>query len=127
MCAGVAHSCLCKGQPYSTAWCHSPMPICVTRQCIFVALANAYLCHSPMPICVTRQCLFVALFNTLCSPKVAVISGVGTRNYYRKLGYETEGEGEYMTKVTQLCLHLLAGGRGPSSFFSAFMSMMCYS
>ena len=31
--------------------------------------------------------------------KVAVISGVGTRNYYRKLGYEMEGEGEFMTKV----------------------------
>ena len=31
-------------------------------------------------------------FNT----KIAVISGVGTRNYYRKLGYELEGV--YMVK-----------------------------
>lgn len=30
------------------------------------------------------------------SVKIAVISGVGTRNYYRKLGYELEGP--YMTK-----------------------------
>jgi len=30
--------------------------------------------------------------------RMAVISGVGTRNYYRKLGYEMEGEGEFMTK-----------------------------
>jgi len=30
------------------------------------------------------------------STKMAVISGVGTRNYYRKLGYELEGP--YMTK-----------------------------
>ncbi len=30
------------------------------------------------------------------SQKMAVISGVGTRNYYRKLGYEVEGV--YMTK-----------------------------
>jgi elongator complex protein 3 len=29
--------------------------------------------------------------------KMAVISGVGTRNYYRKLGYELEGP--YMTKL----------------------------
>lgn len=29
--------------------------------------------------------------------KIAVISGVGTRNYYRKLGYEIEGP--YMTKM----------------------------
>lgn len=32
------------------------------------------------------------------SVKIAVISGVGTRNYYRKLGYELEGP--YMTKST---------------------------
>lgn len=30
------------------------------------------------------------------SRKIAVISGVGTRNYYRKLGYELEGP--YMVK-----------------------------
>lgn len=30
------------------------------------------------------------------STKIAVISGVGTRNYYRKLGYELEGP--YMVK-----------------------------
>lgn len=30
------------------------------------------------------------------SNKVAVISGVGTRHYYRKLGYELEGP--YMVK-----------------------------
>merc|ERR1711965_1087750 len=31
--------------------------------------------------------------------KAAVISGVGTRNYYRKLGYEIEGAGEFSTKI----------------------------
>lgn len=31
------------------------------------------------------------------SSKIAVISGVGTRNYYRKLGYNLEGP--YMTKI----------------------------
>ena len=31
------------------------------------------------------------------SNKIAVISGVGTRNYYRKIGYELEGP--YMTKI----------------------------
>lgn len=30
------------------------------------------------------------------SSKIAVISGVGTRNYYRKLGYELDGP--YMIK-----------------------------
>ena len=30
------------------------------------------------------------------STKLAVISGVGTRNYYRKLGYEIDGP--YMSK-----------------------------
>lgn len=31
------------------------------------------------------------------SNKIAVISGVGTRNYYRKIGYELEGP--YMSKL----------------------------
>jgi elongator complex protein 3 len=31
-----------------------------------------------------------------CSTKLAVISGVGTRGYYRKLGYELDGP--YMSK-----------------------------
>ena len=31
------------------------------------------------------------------SNKISVISGVGTRNYYRKLGYEIDGP--YMSKV----------------------------
>lgn len=31
-----------------------------------------------------------------CSERIAVISGVGTRNYYRKLGYHLEGP--YMVK-----------------------------
>lgn len=31
-----------------------------------------------------------------CSTKIAVISGVGTRHYYRKLGYQLEGP--YMVK-----------------------------
>ncbi|GBG25517.1 Elongator complex protein 3 [Hondaea fermentalgiana] len=30
--------------------------------------------------------------------RVAVISGVGVRDYYRKLGYELQGEGEFMMK-----------------------------
>ena len=29
--------------------------------------------------------------------KISVISGVGTRNYYRKLGYELDGP--YMSKI----------------------------
>lgn len=32
-----------------------------------------------------------------CSKKIAVISGVGTRNYYRKLGYELDGP--YMSRM----------------------------
>nr|CAG4650797.1 EOG090X02DF [Simocephalus serrulatus]SVE94115.1 EOG090X02DF [Simocephalus serrulatus] len=35
------------------------------------------------------------------SKKIAVISGIGTRNYYRKLGYELEGP--YMTKSLVSC------------------------
>lgn len=31
------------------------------------------------------------------SRKIAVISGVGTRNYYRKMGYELDGP--YMSKI----------------------------
>lgn len=31
------------------------------------------------------------------STKLAVISGVGTRNYYRKMGYELDGP--YMSKL----------------------------
>ena len=30
--------------------------------------------------------------------KLAVISGVGVRNYYRRLGYEVRGEGQFMIK-----------------------------
>ena len=30
--------------------------------------------------------------------KIAVIAGVGVRNYYRKLGYELSGEGQYLIK-----------------------------
>lgn len=30
--------------------------------------------------------------------RIAVIAGVGVRNYYRKLGYELEGEGEFLIK-----------------------------
>lgn len=30
--------------------------------------------------------------------KIAIISGVGVRQYYRKLGYELEGEGQFMVK-----------------------------
>lgn len=30
--------------------------------------------------------------------KMAVISGVGVRNYYRRLGYELRGEGEFLIK-----------------------------
>ena len=33
------------------------------------------------------------------SYKLAVISGVGTRHYYRKLGYELDGP--YMSKILQ--------------------------
>jgi elongator complex protein 3 len=32
-----------------------------------------------------------------CSKKIAVISGVGVRGYYRKLGYELDGP--YMSKM----------------------------
>lgn len=31
--------------------------------------------------------------------RIAVIAGIGTREYYRKLGYEVEGAGGYMTKL----------------------------
>lgn len=37
------------------------------------------------------------------SSKIAVISGVGTRNYYRKIGYELEGP--YMTKLLSPAVH----------------------
>jgi GNAT superfamily N-acetyltransferase len=30
--------------------------------------------------------------------RIAVIAGIGTRNYYRKLGYEVEGDGGFMIK-----------------------------
>jgi hypothetical protein len=42
------------------------------------------------------------------SAKIAVISGVGTRHYYRKLGYELEGP--YMVKALQPVGRI--GGRG---------------
>ena len=40
------------------------------------------------------------------SKKIAVISGVGTRDYYRKLGYELDGP--YMSKM--LTWKLSTGG-----------------
>lgn len=36
------------------------------------------------------------------SEKMAIISGVGTRHYYRKLGYTLEGP--YMTKYLHDCI-----------------------
>lgn len=35
--------------------------------------------------------------------RIAVISGVGVRNYYRKLGYVLQGEGQYLVKDIKPC------------------------
>eukprot|EP00747_Dinoflagellata_sp_TGD_P210562 gnl/TRDRNA2_/TRDRNA2_83824_c0_seq2.p1 gnl/TRDRNA2_/TRDRNA2_83824_c0~~gnl/TRDRNA2_/TRDRNA2_83824_c0_seq2.p1 ORF type:complete len:778 (+),score=131.95 gnl/TRDRNA2_/TRDRNA2_83824_c0_seq2:60-2336(+) len=34
---------------------------------------------------------------------ISVIAGVGVRNYYRKLGYELRGQGQYLVKEIQPC------------------------
>jgi len=35
--------------------------------------------------------------------RIAVIAGVGVRNYYRKLGYELQGEGQFLVKDLTPC------------------------
>jgi len=35
--------------------------------------------------------------------KIAVIAGVGVRNYYRRLGYELKGDGQYLIKPLPMC------------------------
>ena len=47
--------------------------------------------------------------------KISVISGVGTRNYYRKLGYELDGP--YMSKSLHWCLQLSEINLTYSPFF----------
>ncbi len=46
----------------------------------------------------SRGLIYVRVGITQGYTKLAVISGVGVRNYYRRLGYELRGEGEFLIK-----------------------------
>jgi histone acetyltransferase (RNA polymerase elongator complex component) len=52
--------------------------------------------------------------------RISVISGVGVRNYYRKLGYELKGKGQYLIKELPAC-RASDKGRSPQSFEASFI------
>lgn len=52
--------------------------------------------------------------------RISVISGVGVRNYYRKLGYELQGQGHYLIKDLPACSSS-DKGRKPQSFETSFV------
>lgn len=51
--------------------------------------------------------------------KISVIAGVGVRNYYRRLGYQLQGEGRYLIKDLPPCPES-EKGRAPKSFECSF-------
>merc|ERR1712224_580495 len=52
--------------------------------------------------------------------RISVIAGVGVRNYYRKLGYELKGQGQYLVKDLPACSSS-DRGRAPQSFETSFV------
>ena len=61
--------------------------------------------------------------------QVAVISGIGTRNYYRKLGYQLHaGDGGFMTKVLpahrSFVGYLLTNPRRPANLLRATLAAL---
>mmetsp|Transcript_10714 Transcript_10714/g.28481 ORF Transcript_10714/g.28481 Transcript_10714/m.28481 type:complete len:770 (+) Transcript_10714:83-2392(+) len=51
--------------------------------------------------------------------RITVIAGVGVRNYYRRLGYELSGAGQYLSKELGPC-PACDSGRAPKSFEASF-------
>jgi len=52
--------------------------------------------------------------------RIAVIAGVGVRNYYRRLGYSLQGKGQYLIKELAAC-SAADKGRAPQSFEASFL------
>jgi len=52
--------------------------------------------------------------------RIAVIAGVGVRNYYRRLGYTLQGKGQYLIKELAPC-PAADRGRAPQSFEASFI------
>merc|ERR1712226_603449 len=52
--------------------------------------------------------------------RISVIAGVGVRNYYRKLGYELQGQGHYLIKDLPSCPPVNRG-RPAQSFETSFV------
>jgi len=52
--------------------------------------------------------------------RISVIAGVGVRNYYRKLGYELKGQGQFLIKDLPACSSA-DKGRAPQSFETSFV------
>lgn len=52
--------------------------------------------------------------------RIAVIAGVGVRNYYRRLGYSLIGDGQYLIKELPPC-PASQRGRAPKSFEASFL------
>lgn len=52
--------------------------------------------------------------------RISVIAGVGVRNYYRKLGYVLQGDGQYLIKELPPC-PVAERGRAPLSFEASFL------
>lgn len=51
--------------------------------------------------------------------RISVIAGVGVRNYYRRLGYELRGDGQYLVKELEPC-KIKDRNREPTSFQASF-------
>lgn len=52
--------------------------------------------------------------------QISVIAGVGVRNYYRRLGYQLRGNGQYLIKDLPACSERDMG-RSPESFEASFL------
>ena len=65
-----------------------------------VATSSKQATHQPQHSGIGRRLMQAAEDRAALSGycKLAVIAGIGTRNYYRKLGYELEGDGGFMIK-----------------------------
>lgn len=87
MCFRAVGACTLHDRRSSSSLIHSVSMCAVQNMCVLVAFVRSLACA------VMSRCRVLQEHR---STKIAVISGVGTRHYYRKLGYHLEGP--YMVK-----------------------------
>jgi len=68
----------------------------VYSQTTFVGTSGSFVQHKGLGTRLMKEAEYIARKNGFY--KVAVISGVGARTFYQRLGYTLQGKGEYMMK-----------------------------